>query len=111
MYISCAGLVTPLAVGPGHDAFHPHCLGHTGLAIVLALTVHGALSYRDQSVITGSSLRLIRRVVCKMMELRVMEVGAEHRVRLGEDVDWDRVAEDGGTAGTRDRRHERNEQT
>ena len=76
----------------------------------MALTVHGVLSYRELSVITGSSVRQIRRVVSKMVELRVVDVDAGHRVRLREDVDWDRVSEDGGTAGTRDRRHERNEQ-
>ena len=105
----CAGLVTPLDVDPGHDAFHPRCLGHSGLAIVLALTVHGALSYGQQSMIIGSSVRQVRRVVRKMVGLMVVDVDAEHRVRLREDADWDRVADDGGTAGTRDRRNERNE--
>jgi hypothetical protein len=61
-------------------------------------------------MITGSCVRQVRRVVRKMVELMVVDVHAEHRVRLREDVDWDRVAEDGGTAGTRDQRHERNEQ-
>jgi hypothetical protein len=108
--VYCAGLVTPLDVDPGHDAFHLHCLGHTGLANVLSLTVHGALSYRQLSTLTGSSVRQVRRVVRRMMGLMVADIDAEHRVRLREDIDWDRVAEDGGTAGTRDRRHERNEQ-
>jgi hypothetical protein len=79
--VYCAGLVTPLDVDPGHDAFHPRCLGHTGLAVVLALTVHGALSHRELSMITVSSVRQARRVVRKMVEL-VVDVDAEHRVRL-----------------------------
>jgi hypothetical protein len=108
--VYCAGLVTPLDVDPGHDAFHPRCMGQSVLAIVLALTVHGALSHWELSMITGTSVRQVRQVVGRTMGLMVADVDAEHRVRLREHVDWDRVAEDGGTAGTRDRRHERNEQ-